>query len=122
MKSFKAIFGLAVIGLFVYVGLKLFPPYFANFQFQDDVTTAARFAGVDTRSTEDSVREDIIKKAKAYDIALKPEQVRVTKDGRTVYVLVVYDVTVDLGAGRSYTFHFEDASDAKAVGILGGNK
>ena len=122
MKSFKALFGLAVIAGFVYLGLQLIPPYFANFQFQDDVTTAARFASVDTRSTDDSVREDVLKKARGYSINLKPEQVKVTRDGRQVYILVVYDVTVDLVAGRSYTFHFEDASEAKATSLLGGSK
>ena len=118
MKSFKALFGLLVIVGLVILASKLIPPYFANFQFQDDVTTVARFASVDNRTTDDGVRDEILKKAKQYDIELKPEQVQVTRDGRQVYILVVYDVTVDLVAGRSYTFHFEDASENKAKELM----
>ena len=39
MATLKLIFGIAVFGMIALVGLKVIPPYFANYEFEDSIKT-----------------------------------------------------------------------------------
>src|SRR5258708_28639964 len=62
-------------------GLNLTPPYFSNYELEDEIKTEALQATYSTRS-EDDIREAVIKHARNYDIALTPRQVHISRVGR----------------------------------------
>jgi|SRR3954464_9347966 hypothetical protein len=107
--KFKALFGLAVVLGMVYIGYEFLPPYFANFQFQDDVSSVAKFSSLSNKS-EDDIRNEVIKKATEHDIHLQQEQVKITRDGKQLSIVVNYSVTVSLVGGKDYVLQFNDVS------------
>jgi hypothetical protein len=86
------------------------PPYFAKYQFTDDVSSIARFSGPTTKS-EDDIRQEVIKKAKEYDIPIKPEQVRVLREGQSVRIGTHYTYVVNLVGGKQVPLEFDVQSD-----------
>ena len=117
MGTLKLIFGLAIFGFLVLGGIKIIPPYFANYELEDAIKTEATQATYSTR-TEDDIRESIIKQARGYDIVLTPKQVKVTRIGGfgvgTLAIEANYSVPVDL-PGYSTTLEFHPSSMNKGV-------
>jgi hypothetical protein len=94
MKSVRALIGLAVVVMAVYVGWNMITPYFNNYKLQDVIAAEARTDTYSSRS-EDQIREIVVQKAKDLDIALTPEQITVTRNGQTVSIEVNYTVHID---------------------------
>lgn len=94
MKSVRALIGLAVLVVAVYVGWNTIPPYFNNSKLQDVIAAEARIDTYSSRS-EDQIREIVVQKAKDLDITLTPEQITVTRNGQTVSIEVNYTVHLD---------------------------
>ena len=117
MATLKLIFGVAVFGMIALVGLKLIPPYFSNYEFEDAIKTESVQATYSTRSEED-IRDAIIKQARNYDIILTPKQVKVTRVGGfgngSLNIEAEYSVPVDL-PGYSTTIEFHPSSKNKGV-------
>ena len=77
------------LGIFValgLVGLKIIPPYFANYELEDAIKKEALQSTYSTRSEED-IRATVIKEAHDYDIPLTPKQVQITRVGVTALAL-----------------------------------
>jgi len=89
---------LAILGATIFVGVKVMPPYFANYQFEDAVKSEARFAlSGYPRKTEDDIRNDIWKKAQELDIPLaKKEAIQIVLNQGNVTISTDYTVPVDL--------------------------
>jgi hypothetical protein len=89
---------LLVLSAMVFAAVKIVPPYFANYQFQDAVQSEARFALAGyPKKTEDDVRDDIWKKAQELSIPLKKrEDILITLDQGNVSISTDYAVPVDL--------------------------
>ena len=49
MATLKLIFGLAIFGLVILVGLKVIPPYFSNYELEDAIKTEAMQSTYSTR-------------------------------------------------------------------------
>lgn len=117
MATLKLIFGVAVFLGLGLVGIKVIPPFFANYQFEDAIKTEATQSTYSTRS-EDDVRESIIKQARSYDIPLTPKQVHVTRVGTygagTLSIDAEYSVPIEL-PGYSTTIDFHPSSKNKGV-------
>jgi len=117
MATLKLIFGIAVFGMVALVGLKIIPPYFANYEFEDSIKTESVQATYTTR-TEDDIRDAVIKQARNYDIALTPKQVKVTRVGGfgtgTLNIEADYSVPIDL-PGYSTTIEFHPSSKNKGA-------
>jgi hypothetical protein len=96
----KTIILLLVLGGAVYVGVKVGPPYFANYQLQDKMWEEARFAQANRLSEED-LRNTIYREAQRLDIPLRPEDIHVELSSRGVRINANYAVAVDL---RVYQF------------------
>jgi hypothetical protein len=87
---------LAVLGAMVFAGVKVVPPYFANYQFQDSIETEARFALANSKKADD-VRDDIWRKAQDLSIPVaKKEDIKVSLDRANVSIATDYTVPVDL--------------------------
>lgn len=99
MGSMKLILGLVVIVALIYGAWQLIPPYFANYQFEDDLKNIALNATYSTRS-EEEIKGIIYKKARDLDIPLSKDQIKVTRTGTQgtgqLIIDVDYTVHVDL--------------------------
>jgi hypothetical protein len=110
MATLKLVFALAVFGLLILVGIKVIPPYFSNYQFQDAIKTEALQSTYTTRSEED-IRTAIIKQAHSYDIELTDKQVHVSRSGGgigtgTIAIECDYSVPIELpGYSTDLEFH-----------------
>lgn len=117
MGSLKAIFGVAVMVLIGIVCLKLIPPYFSNYEFEDFIKNEALQSTYGTR-TEDDIRDSVIKHAKDYDIQLTSKQVHVSRTGSsgtgTLSIEADYTIPVDF-PGYTTTLEFHPSSSNKGV-------
>jgi hypothetical protein len=117
MATLKLVFALAVLGLVILVGIKVVPPYFSNYEFQDAVKTEALQSTYTTRS-EEEIRTAIIKQAHSYDIDLTDKQVHVSRSGvngnGTLSIEAEYSVPLEL-PGYSTDLEFHVSSKNKGV-------
>ncbi len=116
MGTFKALVGFLIIIYVVYAAFQIFPPEMSNFSFQDDLRNMALMAGANPHTTEEELREQVVKKAQDHQITLIPENVTVQRIGTpgapAVYVAADYSVPVSL-PGYSLTLHFTPSSGNK---------
>jgi Domain of unknown function (DUF4845) len=89
---------LLVLAAMVFIAVKIVPPYFANYEFQDAVQSEARFALAGyPKKTEDDIRDDIWKKAQELSVPVKKrEDIQVSLDQGNVSISTDYSVPVDL--------------------------
>ena len=117
MATLKLIFGLGVLGAVILLAVKVVPPYFSNYEFEDAIKTEALHSTYSTR-TEDDIREAVVQQALKYDIELKPEQVHVKRLGQnfggTLAIDVEYSVPIDL-LGYSTTLEFHPSTKNRST-------
>lgn len=95
MGKLKAIIGFLVVFGGIYVGWKMIPPYFHNYEFQDDLDEIARRNSY-TVKTDDDVRAVVIQEAGSLDIPLKEDQIAISRGGDGMGISVHYRVHVDM--------------------------
>jgi hypothetical protein len=117
MGTIKMLFGLFVIVSGVYVGAKLIPPYFANYQFQDAVKNEATLDAYTTK-TESDIREVIFRKAQDLEIPISKEGIVVQRQGfqgsAVINIRAPYVVHVDL-PGYPMDLNFDASTQNKGV-------
>jgi len=109
MATLKLIFGVAIFGLVILLGLKIIPPYFSNYELEDAIKTEALNSTYSTHS-EEEIRDAVIKQAHSYDIELTPKQVHVSRTGGygtvTTFIECEYSVPIELpGYSTALEFH-----------------
>ena len=81
MRKAKIILGLAVLGLVLIAGWQIASCELANLEFQSDLRdVAAEIAariGLSSPTTDEELRNLVIRKAERYEIPLQPDQVTV---------------------------------------------
>ncbi len=80
MDTLKLVLTFGVLIAFGVVGIKIIPPCYSNYEFEDAIKNDALQATYTARSPEE-IRAAVIKHAQEYDIALTPQQVHVTRSG-----------------------------------------
>ena len=117
MGTIRMFFGILVIVGGIFLSVKLIPPYFNNYQFQDwlrDEATHDSYAA----KTEQDIRDAVLKKAHEYDIPLTAEGVHVERSGGsfngTVIIQAPYVVHVDL-PGYPMDLHFDASTQNRGV-------
>ena len=95
MGKIKGLIGLAVIACGFYVAWSLIPPYFYNYQFQDDLDDIARRVSY-MPTTDDEVKQMIIRKAQSEEITLKEDEIAISRNGATIGITVKYNIHVDM--------------------------
>ena len=117
MGTVKAIFGVLVVVAIALLGLKVVPPYFSNYQFEDYIKNEA-MQSTYTQRSEDDIREAVIKHAREYDIDLTAKQVRVIRTGSggtgTLAIETEYSVPLEL-PGYSTTLEFHTSTKNKGT-------
>jgi len=91
------------------VCIKLIPPYFSNYEFEDFIKNEALQSTYGNRS-ENDIRDSVIKHARDYDIQLTAAQVKVTRSGLSgtgsLSIEADYSIPVSLpGYTTSLEFH-----------------
>jgi hypothetical protein len=95
-SKINTVFTLLILAGMVFVAIKIVPPFFNNYQFQDSLNSEARFAIANTKGADD-IREDIWKKAQELSIPLnKREDIVVSVDRFNVSISADYTVAVDI--------------------------
>ena len=87
--------GLAVVGVGIYLGYMLLPPYFNNWQFQDSIETEARLDTYNTKSETD-IRSDVLKAARENSVPLTDDTLMVARGPYGVQISANYVVHVSL--------------------------
>jgi hypothetical protein len=117
MATFKLILGVGVIVLVAFLGLKIVPVYFSNYEFEDFIKEEALHSTYST-SSEDDIRDSVVKHAHDYDIPLTRTQVHVSRTGSngtgSLTIEADYSVPIDL-PGYSMTVAFHPSSKNKGV-------
>jgi uncharacterized membrane protein len=111
--KFKTILYLLFLAAFIYCGIKLVPPYVAEYQLSDKMQEQARFAVVN-RYTEDQIRDNIFKVVQDLEIPAKREAIKVSATTQVVTISLDYTVPVDL-LFYHLDMHFTPSSENKAL-------
>jgi len=120
MRKLGVILGSAVLLLAVIVGWRVGSCELANIELQDDMKDLASQlgarAGYTKFSSEQDLRDTVIRKGLEHGIELKPNQVTAerTGDGKesTVYLAADYKATIDLPY-FSFALHFTPSGGTK---------
>lgn len=114
MKLVLTFVALAALAL---VGLKVVPPCYANYQFEDSLKSDALQATYSNRSVEE-LRTLVIKRALENDIQLTPQQVHITRTGGfgtgTLEIDAQYSVPLEF-PGYSTKLDFHPSTSNKGV-------
>ncbi len=117
MSSFKMFFGIFVIVASVYIGAKVIPSYYGNYQFQDAIKSEATLDTY-TPKTENDIRRVVFRKAQDLEIPIAEEGIQVQRQGTQFSGLVIirapYVVHVDL-PGYPLDLHFDASTENKSV-------
>jgi hypothetical protein len=95
MGKLKGAILLLIVFSAIYVGWELIPPYYHNYQFQDELDDIARRNSY-LQKSDDDVRQLVIKKASSMDIPLKEDQITITRVADGLGITVHYQVHVDM--------------------------
>jgi|SRR5437764_5642725 len=117
MGTIKLLFGLFVIVGGVYVGAKVVPAYFENYQFQDAIKDEA-IRDTYAAKSENDIRSTIFHKAQDLDIPITEEGIHVQRQGSAfngaITIHAPYVVHVDL-PGYPLDLHFDASTENKGV-------
>jgi len=104
------IFSVLFLLALAYLGYKIVPPIFANYQFQDAVNEVATFTMVRLGSRGqvspvNEARDGVLKKAMDLEIPLEKEDITVKISGERILITVNYSVPIEL-PGYTYNMDF----------------
>src|SRR3954468_20204640 len=88
MSTIKMFLALFMIGSGVYVGAKIIPPFFENYQFQDAVKSEATLDTY-TSKNENDIRTAVFRKAQDLEIPITEEQIHVHCQGMQASGLII---------------------------------
>ncbi|MGH9516832.1 MAG: hypothetical protein ACRD3P_14265 [Terriglobales bacterium] len=117
MSTIKMFLTLFLIAGAVYVGAKIIPPFFENYQFQDAVKNEATLDTYTSKS-ENDIRTAIFRKAQDLDIPITQEQIHVQRQGAqfsgSIIIRAPYVVHVEL-PGYPMDLHFDASTENRGV-------
>jgi predicted membrane protein len=96
VKALRGLLGIALPVIAVYLLWQVLPPYIHNYQFQDSVEEIARFGGLDYRTTDEDIRQKVLKSAQDLKIPISAEDINVARSNQEVVVWVDYTVHINV--------------------------
>jgi hypothetical protein len=91
----RQLIGLVIFTLLLFAASQYVPPYVNAFQFNDFIRQEVKFAAPSRRTIED-VRTAVVQKAKEFNIALNPRDVKITRRGPSFTLNLEYRFPIDL--------------------------
>jgi hypothetical protein len=117
MGTIKFAVGVALIAAVIVIGIYVIPPYFANYQFEDEIKNQAMTLTYTSKS-EDEIRQIIYRRASDMEIPIAPEQISVQRTGNmgtgSLMIEANYTVHVNL---PGYPFDLPLQAGTKNKGI-----
>jgi len=111
MDKIKPVLIVLVIAAIIYVGVKVVPPFFNDWQFQDFIEGEARIDTYNTKPEAD-IRKDVMKAARENDIPITDDQLEVQRGNGTILIGAKYSVHIDL-PGYPLDLQFNPSSSNK---------
>jgi hypothetical protein len=91
----KAIIVTAILIMCVMAGVKVIPPYVAEYQLNDKMQEIARF-GIVNHDSEEQIKEKVFKTMEDLEIPATKDNIKVTAGSSRVTIAVDYTVPVDI--------------------------
>lgn len=91
----RLLLALLIVAALIVGVIRVIPVYVRSYEFQDAIRTQAKFAGVNRKSPE-VIREELYNKARALDLPVCREQIKVIPARGGVRIEAAYTVPVDL--------------------------
>lgn len=111
----NGILTLLILGVLVFVGVKIVPVYITNYQFHDAMLAEARFAlSSYPKKSDTDVQDDLYKEATKDGIDIKHDDIKVLINGSLVTITLDYAVPIDLKAYQ-FTLHFHCLADNHTI-------
>lgn len=105
-----------ILGSMVFAGIKIVPAYLNNYELQDSMSEAARFA-LANRQTSDDLQNQIFKKVQDLGIDVKKEDIHVQvldPPQALVQISVSYSVPIDLQVYQ-FDLQFHPHADNRSI-------
>jgi hypothetical protein len=85
------------LGVILFIGIKIGPVLFANYEFQDSIESESRYAltGYPKRSPDD-IRNDIYQRSQELGLPVTKESIRLDIGQGSVAIAVDYSIPIDL--------------------------
>jgi len=85
----------AILVAIIYVSFKVIPPYFANYEFEDDLHQEGLFSL--GKYNDDQIRDRVFKEMQARGVDATKDDIKIQQnDSKALKILVDYTITVDL--------------------------
>lgn len=118
MGKVKVIIGVALLSVALFAGWQVVSCELANAAFQEDLQDLSSQGGTRigllSASSEEDIRNTVVRKAQNHDIVIQPSQIIVDRRGTPevpfVYLAVDYKARVNLLPGFSFEMHFTPAT------------
>jgi len=95
MEKLKGLIGLLVIAAGFYVAWNMIPPYFHNYQLQDDLDDIARRNSY-LNNDDDAIKKQVVQKADEEDITLTDDQITVSRGRGGLAISVKYRKHIEM--------------------------
>jgi len=112
--NFKAFLKLLVVGLAIFLAVKLMPPYIGNYQLQDDLDAIARMATYAQGKSVEDIKNDVVAKAKEDNVVITPDNVTIDKTQVGITIDVKYTVSISL-PGKTLDLNFNPSAGNKLL-------
>jgi hypothetical protein len=109
----KAIIVTALLLAGVLAGVKVIPPYVAEYQLNDKIQEIARF-GIVEHSTEEQIKDKVFKTIEDLEIPATKDNIKVTAGTSRVTIQVDYTVPVEI-LFYHVDLHFTPSSENKSL-------
>ena len=97
-----ALIALAVVGIAIFLGVKVIPVRVAAYEFRDFVEQECRYAAV--RKHDNQVRQRIIDKAEELEIPLDPKRLKLQRTRSEMVITASFEQPIDL---KVYTYVYK---------------
>jgi hypothetical protein len=109
----KAIIVTAILIMGVMAGVKVIPPYVAEYQLNDKIQEIARF-GIVNHDSEESIKDKVFKTMEDLEIPATKDNIKVTAGSSRVTIAVDYTVPVDI-LFYHVDLHFTPSSENRSL-------
>lgn len=97
------VFGILILAMFIYLGVKFVPVMINVYEFRDSIEEQARFATL-PRHDDDMVKRNILQKARELALPVGAKDVQVSRTSGRIDIIVKYTVPIETPV---YTYNWD---------------
>ncbi len=114
MANIRLVLTILFIALMIFAGVKLLPPYFYDYELQQDLESIARLATYAQNRSVGDIKGDVVQKAKEDDVSITPDDVEVQRTASGVNIEVKYSVMISV-FGKAHELKFNPKAGNKNI-------